>query len=109
MATFDNLVMNIDQEKIDAAIRSIQEKINGSNYIGTYRGKPTIELQAEYVVNDYDIKNMDPMYLERQIKEELALQIARQMIDEDVIEILTNHEIDTMTTRTRAKVKIVQE
>jgi len=109
MATFDNLNISMNQEMIDAAVRSLQAQINGINFTGVYRGKPAVELQAEYVVNDYDVKNMDPMYLEHQIKEELALQIARKMINEDLIEIFTNHEIETMTTRTRAKVKIIQE
>lgn len=69
----------------------------------------TVELRSEVIIDDYVIHDLDKAELEGQIRYKLALDFARKLIDEDLIDIRTNHEIDTMHTIISARVKVIQE
>ena len=68
-----------------------------------------VELCSEVIIDDYITRDMDKAELDRQIRVELALDFARKLIDEDLIDIRTNHEIDTMHTIVSARLKVIQE
>lgn len=68
-----------------------------------------VELRSEIIIDDYVIHDLDKAELEGQIRYKLALDFARKLIDEDLIDIRTNHEIDTMHTIISARVKVIQE
>lgn len=68
-----------------------------------------VELRSEVIIDDYVIHDLDKAELEGQIRYKLALDFAQKLIDEDLIDIRTNHEIDTMHTIISARVKIIQE
>lgn len=71
--------------------------------------EPTIvKLRAEYA-ESRDLINNNPTGMDKIIKEELALRLARQMIDEDLIVVYHDFDIDYNAERFRAEVKIVQE
>jgi len=114
MPTFDatKVPLYINKENIDAAIKNLTENINSvdcTGYTGIYKSRPIVELKAQHTVNDFDMQAIAPAIIENEIKSSLALQLARQMIDEDLIEIMTNHDIEKSVTITNARVKIVQE
>ena len=58
---------------------------------------------------DYSDLEGDPNAIDEIIKQELALKIAREMINEDLIQILVSEDISKRTKVFRAKVKFVQE
>lgn len=68
-----------------------------------------VELRSEIIIDDYVIHDLDKAELEGQIRYKLALDFAQKLIDEDLIDIRTNHEIDTMHTIISARVKVIQE
>ena len=68
-----------------------------------------VELCSEVIFDDYIIHGLDKAELDRQIRSKLALEFAKKLIDEDLIDIRTNHEIDTMHTIVSAKLKVIQE
>lgn len=68
-----------------------------------------VELCSEIIVDDYEIPGLDKTELDRQIRIKLALDFARKIIDEDLIDIRTNHDIETMHTIVSARLKIIQE
>lgn len=68
-----------------------------------------VELRSEIIIDDYAIYDLDKAELEGQIRYKLALDFAQKLIDEDLIDIRTNHEIDTMHTIISARVKVIQE
>lgn len=68
-----------------------------------------VELRSEIIIDDYVVHDLDKAELEGQIRYKLALDFARKLIDEDLIDIRTNHEIDTMHTIISARVKVIQE
>lgn len=68
-----------------------------------------VELRSEIIIDDYAIYDLDKAELEGQIRYKLALDLAQKLIDEDLIDIRTNHEIDTMHTIISARVKVIQE
>ena len=68
----------------------------------------TVELVAEETVDNDLIRN-DPNGIDQFIKLELARKIAKMMVEEDLIQIQSCEDPVTMTTRVRAKVKIIQE
>lgn len=68
-----------------------------------------VELRSEIIIDDYVTRDMDKAELDRQIRVELALDFARKLIDEDLIDIRTNHDIETMHTTVSARLKVIQE
>lgn len=68
-----------------------------------------VELCSEVIIDDYVTRDMDKAELDRQIRVELALDFARKLIDEDLIDIRTNHDIETMHTTVSARLKVIQE
>ena len=68
-----------------------------------------VELCSEVIIDDYITRDMDKAELDRQIRVELALDFARKLIDEDLIDIRTNHDIETMHTTVSARLKVIQE
>lgn len=58
---------------------------------------------------DYSNLEGDPNAIDEIIKQELALKIAQEMINEDLIQILVSEDIPKKTKVFRAKVKFVQE
>lgn len=67
-----------------------------------------IKLQAEYVIDSELIKE-NPVDTDILIKNELARELAKKMIEEDLIKIQYNDDPSSMTHTFRATVKIVQE
>ena len=63
------------------------------------------------VEDELDYANLegDPNAIDEIIKQELALKIAREMINEDLIQILVSDDISKRTKVFRAQVKFVQE
>ena len=68
-----------------------------------------VELCSEVIIDDYITRDMDKAELDRQIRVDLALDFARKLIDEDLIDIRTNHDIETMHTTVSARLKVIQE
>ena len=68
----------------------------------------TVTLTAEHVVDSVLVRE-NPENMENYIRGELALELAKQLIEEDLIQIQSSEDIVTMNTTFRAKVKVVQE
>lgn len=68
-----------------------------------------VELCSEIIFDDYEIPGLDKTELDRQIRIKLALDFARKIIDEDLIDIRTNHDLETMRTIVSARLKVIQE
>ena len=68
-----------------------------------------VELRSEIIVDDYITRDMNKTELDRQIRIKLALDLVRKLIDEDLIDIRTNHDIETMHTIVSARLKVIQE
>lgn len=68
-----------------------------------------VELCSELIFEDYEIHGLDKTELEMQIRYMLALDFARKIIDEDLIDIRTNHDLETMRTIVSARLKVIQE
>ena len=68
-----------------------------------------VELRSELIIDDYIIYNLDKSELDVQIRSKLALDFAKKLIDEDLIDIRINHDIETMHTIVSARLKVIQE
>lgn len=68
----------------------------------------TVTLAAEHSVDSALVRE-NPENMENYIRCELARKLAQQLIDEDLIQIQSCEDIETMNTRFRATVKIIQE
>ena len=68
----------------------------------------TIELSVAHTVDTTLVRN-DPAGMENYIREELARKIAKQLIEEDLIQIQHDDDIKLMTTTFNARVKVIQE
>lgn len=68
----------------------------------------TIELSVAHTVDTTLVRD-DPAGMENYIREELARKIAKQLIEEDLIQIQSDEDINLMTTTFRARVKVIQE
>lgn len=75
----------------------------------SYCGKPVITLRAEATISDSTATRIDAASLDFRLKEELAYRIAKQLVDEDLIDIKYDHDIMAMESRLRATIKVVQE
>ena len=122
MGEKENLVYTLNNEDYYEAIKKALGSVKSTYPTGTIPSAPImsccctgtkkepniIKLKADYT-EDKDFINKDPIGMDHIIKEELALRLARQMIDEDLIVIYRDSNIDYKTERFRAEVKIVQE
>ena len=68
----------------------------------------TVELTAEHVVNSALVRD-NPENMENYIRAELAQKLAKQLIEEDLIQIQSCEDIEHMNTTFCAKIKVVQE
>lgn len=116
----DNLIQNltlndlfINHEALEQAINSIKSSTTISltpNKIvigGQPLRQPEVIIQAEHII-DYRFHG-DQTEQDKYIKNELALKIAKQLVDEDLIQIQINDDPATLNKKVRAKVKIIQE
>ncbi len=116
----DNLICNwkkedfyINHEALEQAISSIKS-INTINLTpkkivinSQLLKQPEIIIQAEHII-DYKFHG-DQTEQDKYIKAELAQKIAKQLIDEDLIQIQVDDDPASLNKRVRAKVKIIQE
>lgn len=68
----------------------------------------TIELSAAHTIDNWLVRD-DPAGVENYIRDELARKIAKQLIEEDLIQIQSCEDIEHMNTTFRARVKVIQE
>lgn len=68
----------------------------------------TVTLAAEHVVDSALVRE-NPENMENYIRCELAQKLAKQLIEEDLIQIQSSEDIATMNTYFRATVKVIQE
>lgn len=71
--------------------------------------EPVITLSVEKIVSSYDVRNTDPITLDRLIKDELAIKLAQKLLEEDLIKIESNEDIEKMSCTVRATIKAIQE
>lgn len=101
-ATFNSKVNHIDAatllkwfaSPINSGFKSLKDR--------------TIELSVTHTVDTTLVRD-DPAGMENYIREELARKIAKQLIEEDLIQIQSDEDIELMTTTFRARVKMIQE
>lgn len=67
-----------------------------------------IELEAQYVMHN-DIVEEDPQNADIVVRESLARQLVKQILEEDLIQIKTDHDIESDLTTFKAKLKLLQE
>lgn len=68
----------------------------------------TIELSAAHTIDTWLVRD-DPAGTENYIRDELARKIAKQLIEEDLIQIQSDEDIELKNTTFRARVKVIQE
>ena len=68
-----------------------------------------VDLVAELAVDTTMVIHEDPAALDRYIREELAQKLAKQLIEEDLIQIQGHKDTETLDTIFRAKIKVIQE
>ena len=68
----------------------------------------TIELSVAYTIDTTLVRD-DPAGMENYIREKLARKIAKQLIEEDLIQIQSDEDIEHKNTTFRARVKVIQE
>lgn len=74
----------------------------------TMTREKTVELAAECVVETSLVRS-SPSEMENYIRCELARKLAEQLIAEDLIPMLVDNDIETLTTKVRTKIKVIQE
>lgn len=101
-ATFNSKVNHIDAATlfnlfappIGSGFKSFKDKI--------------IELSVADTV-DTTLVREDPAGIENYIREEFARKIAKQLIEEDLIQIQSDEDVKFKNTTFRARVKVIQE
>ena len=120
MGEEEKLVYNLKNEDYET-LEKVLGSIKSTYPIGGIPSAPIISccsstkeesniviLKADYKESKYLVEK-NPKQMDKLIKEELALRLARKMIDEDLISIYQGYDLDYETINFRAKVKIVQE
>ena len=69
----------------------------------------TTLLQASTTLSDWQWMEMSPQEIEDHIRQDLAQQLVKAIINEDLIQIYTNRDLSTNTLTARTLLKIVQE
>lgn len=67
-----------------------------------------ITLKVAHTVDTMLVRN-DPANVENYIRSELAQRLAKQLIEEDLIQIQSCEDIETMNTTFHTRLKIIQE
>jgi hypothetical protein len=94
---------------IQASVASIEYHEPILSCCSSMKEEPNIVvLKADYKESKYLVEK-NPEQMDKLIKEELALRLARKMIDEDLISVYQGYDLDYETINFRATVKIVQE
>ena len=68
-----------------------------------------VTLQVDHVLDMSLLRDEDSNTIDRYLKEELARKIAKQMIEEDLIQIQYDDDPSTLDRTYRATVKFIQE
>ena len=68
-----------------------------------------VNLVAEQAVDTMMLIHEDPATMEQYIRDELARKLAKQLIEEDLIQIQGHKDTETLDTIFRAKIKVIQE
>jgi len=122
----DNLVYNwenedfcINPETLTQVINNIKTAVKANNTINLTPNKIIIQgrsieqniitLNAEYNIDRELLEENDQNTLDQYVKYKLAQEIAKQLVNEDLIQIQVNDDLVTLNKKVRAKVKIVQE
>lgn len=109
----DNL--NIDLSEILSKIQLSGDSLKMTYPASTMSGcwtapKGTVTtISAEHDIDMALLRDEDQNGIDKYIKDELARKIAKQLIEEDLLQIQTCDDITNMTHRVRATVKIIQE
>ncbi len=69
----------------------------------------SVTLRANFLVNAHDAMMMDPVYLDKSIREKLAYELAKQILEEDLITIMVSHDSPLGDMEVSAKLTIIQE
>lgn len=103
--TFSNNANSIDSTTLLSLLAS-----NITSGFGplSFPKEKTVRLTAELVADSKSVRK-NPEDMENYIRYELALKLAQQLIDEDLIQIQSCEDIETMNTHFRATVKVIQE
>ena len=67
-----------------------------------------ITLKVAHTVDTMLVRD-DPASIENYIREELARKLAKQLIEEDLIQIQSDEDIETMNTTFHTQLKVIQE
>ena len=65
-------------------------------------------LKVSHTVDTMLVRN-DPANIENYIRSELAQKLAKQLIEEDLIQIQSCEDTETMNTIFHARLKVIQE
>lgn len=69
----------------------------------------TTTLKAATTLSDWQWMEMSPQEIEDHIRQELAQQLVKAILNEDLIQIYTNRDLSTNTLTARTQLKIIQE
>ena len=72
-------------------------------------GQNIITLNAEYSIDRELLEENDPNTLDQYVKYKLAQEIAKQLVNEDLIQIQVSDNPVELNKKIRAKIKIIQE
>lgn len=122
----DNLVYNwnindlyIDNDALSQAISNIETMVKANNTINLTPNKIVIQgrsmrqniitLNAKYDIDRELLEENDPNTLDQYVKYKLAQEIAKQLVNEDLIQIQVSDNPVELNKKIRAKIKIIQE
>lgn len=122
----DNLIQNwtsndlfINHEALEQAINNIQTMVKANNTINLTPNKIVIQgrsmrqniitLNAEYDIDRELLEENDPNTLDQYVKYKLAQEIAKQLVNEDLIQIQVSDNPAELNKKIRAKIKVIQE
>ena len=103
--TFSNNVNHVDAAKL---LDLFTPPIGFDCCSFSFPKEKTVDLVVEQTVDTMLIRD-DPARMEQYIRNELAQKLAKQLIEEDLIQIQSYEDIEHMNTTVRAKIKVVQE
>lgn len=113
--------INLDNLNIDLSEILSKIQINADAITMSYQPSTTLTgswpspkgiittLSAEHDVDMFLLRESDQNAVDKYIRDELARKIAKQLIEEDLLDIQTCEDISTNTYKVRATVKIIQE
>lgn len=69
----------------------------------------SVTLRANFSVSRHDAIMMDPTYLDKNIREKLAYELAKKILEEDLITIMVSHDSPLGDMEVSTKLTIIQE